>query len=617
MKSLRNAIASITTKLFLALVAIATIALFAGVGGMIPLRQLEKSVRSIGNTSIPALFDIIDVQRAQIQIMLSERTLLIRDPAAGDVRRNAYASVKAAFEDAARAMQAFDKIPMDAEQQAIWRDFRANWSAWSSKQEELWAILREMETFSPEKIHDDQQFENLTGQAIDLAFGELNEYRRNASETLNKLEGIIQQNAIDAIDVSLHAVQASIRRQIILVSVAFIGSLLLSFWLSRRITSPILRGVSRITEVADGNLRHDMEADLLRLQGETGLLARAIQKLIETQRRETSLFKSMAGGNYTSTFDVRSQQDELGLAVRQMVDVTNETLGQVNIAVTQVTYGASAINNASQTLSEGATETAASLEEISVSINQIGEKIKTNAASAVEADKLAASSRTSVGKGYDAVAEMIAAMRDLQKMSAQIAAVVKLIDDIAFQTNLLALNAAVEAARAGRHGKGFSVVADEVRNLAGRSAKAAKDTAQMLEVTVQKLENGATLAENTDSVLREIVANAAQVSDLFREIARSSSEQSQGIEQIAIGLSQIDRVTQHNTLSASEAASAAIALLRQAESLRSMMERFRLRAGSGERGLSLFEEPPRDNNDSESTDFPSTGARRGLPHSEH
>jgi methyl-accepting chemotaxis protein len=293
------------------------------------------------------------------------------------------------------------------------------------------------------------------------------------------------------------------------------------------------------------------------------------------------VFRCIADGDFTSSVMMRSERDELGMAVGQMLNVTNGALSQVYGAANQVTYGASAISNASQTVARGAVDASSSLEQISATVTHIGEKTHANAASADEADKLAASSRQAVDRGYAAVAEMISAMKDLQATSAQIASVVKLIDDIAFQTNLLALNAAVEAARAGRHGRGFSIVADEVRSLAGRSAKAAKDTAHMLEVTVEKLEKGASLAEHTDGVLREIVGNAGRVAVLFREIAKSSNEQSQGIGQIANGIAQIDSVTQHNTLMASEAASAASALLRQAEDLRTLMERFRLRGGGG------------------------------------
>ena len=577
MEFLRKLTASIKAKLFFSFAVISIFALLAGISSMIPFQRLESSVRHIGHDNLQSLLRISTIKEAQSQIMAAERTLLIRQLSDQSIRQDNYDIIANSKTAAQQAADGFEKLGLTSEQLASWHSFIAAWGSLSAKQEELLNILEEQEKLLRQGIRGGRQFDRIANQAFDLAFSELREYRDEANHHLDVLVGMIRDNAVTAVDESLHTAQVYIKWQIFFVFAVFIGSVILGFWLSGRITKPILKGVGYIAQVADGNLRHDVEPDLLGQRGETGLLANAIQKLIESQRKEVNVFKSIATGDYTSTVEMRSNQDELGIAVGQMLNVTNETLAQVNVAVNQVTYGASAINNASQTLSQGAIETASSLEEISASISQIGEKTKANASSADEADKLAASSRTAVDKGYEAVAEMIAAMKDLQATSAQIASVVKLIDDIAFQTNLLALNAAVEAARAGRHGRGFSIVADEVRSLAGRSAKAAKDTALMLEKTVEKLEKGATLAEHTDSVLREIVDNAAQVADLFREIAKSSNEQSQGIGQIANGLSQIDRVTQHNTLTASETASAAIALLRQAEGLRTQMARFRLR----------------------------------------
>ena len=572
--------ASIKAKLFWGFFVISFVALIAGISSFYPFSRLETAMRHIGHDNLQSLLRISIIKEAQSQIMAAERTLLIRQLSDQTIRNENYAIIKNSYEEATRAADGFENFNLTPDQLADWRLFRDAWDSWTVKQKELLEILNKQEELLSQGIRGGRQFDRIANQAFDLAFSELRDYREQANTHLNALVSKIRDNAVDAVRTSLRVAETNLRWQLFLISAIFVGSLILSFFLSGRISKPILKGVAHITQVADGNLRHNVEQDLLGQQGETGLLANAIQKLIESQRREVNVFKSIANGDYTSTVEMRSTQDELGMAVRQMLDVTNETLAQVNIAVTQVTYGAGAINNASQTLSQGAIETASSLEEISASISQIGQKTKANAASADEADKLAANSQTAVNRGYEAVADMIAAMKDIQAISAQIASVVKLIDDIAFQTNLLALNAAVEAARAGRHGRGFSIVADEVRSLAGRSAKAAKDTAQMLEQTVVKLEKGATLAEHTDSVLREIVDNAAQVANLFREIAKSSNEQSQGITQIASGLSQIDRVTQHNTLTASETAAAAIALLRQAEALRTMMERFRLRNSS-------------------------------------
>ena len=580
MEFLRKITASIKAKLFLSFLCIAIIALLAGFFSMIPFSRLEGAMRQIGHANLPSLLRISTIKEAQSQIMAAERTLLIRQLSDQEIRNDNYRIIETSISEAEEAAKDFESLGLSPEQLAAWRSFRTAWETWKTKQNELLDILHKQEELLSQGIRGGRQFDRIANQAFDLAFSELREYRDQANNHLDELVNMIRDNAVEAVDETLLSAQTYFRWQALFLFAAFFLSIVLGLLLAGRITNPILKSVGHITRVADGNLRHDVEPALLAQRGEIGLLSAAVQKLIESQRREVGIFKAIANGDYTGLIELRSNQDELGQSVGQMMDVTNETLAQVNVAVSQVTYGASAINNASQTLSQGAIETASSLEEISASISQIGEKTRANATSADEADKLASASRSTVDKGYDAVAEMIAAMKDIQNTSAQIASVVKLIDDIAFQTNLLALNAAVEAARAGRHGRGFSIVADEVRSLAGRSAKAAKDTAQMLETTVSKLEKGSALAEHTDSVLREIVDNAGQVAILFREVSKSSNEQSQGIGQIANGLSQIDRVTQHNTLTASETASAAIALLRQAEALRTMMERFRLRDGA-------------------------------------
>jgi methyl-accepting chemotaxis protein len=192
------------------------------------------------------------------------------------------------------------------------------------------------------------------------------------------------------------------------------------------------------------------------------------------------------------------------------------------------------------------------VEQLSVSISNISEKIKTNAALAERAASVAGIIKGNAEKGSAQMDDMITAVGEITQASQNISTVIKLIDEIAFQTNILALNAAVEAARAGVHGRGFSVVADEVRSLASRSAEAARDTESLIADSIEKAELGASIANETAASLTKIVSGIVESNQIADEIASSSEEQSSGIIQVNSGLDQVTDVIHKNSDAANE-----------------------------------------------------------------
>ena len=235
----------------------------------------------------------------------------------------------------------------------------------------------------------------------------------------------------------------------------------------------------------------------------------------------------------------------------------------------QITSASLQVASSSQTLAQGASEQAASLEETCVASEEITSMTRKNAENSQSAAAVMAEVDQRVAEGNRTLEEMVQSMQEITGSSDKISKIIKVIDEIAFQTNILALNAAVEAARAGEAGMGFAVVADEVRNLAQRSAQAAKDTAALIEESIAKSNEGSQRLEHVGEVIRAITESAAKVKTLVDEVNLGSQEQARGIEQISKS-SQMDRVTQGNAASAEESASASEQMSAQAEALQNI-----------------------------------------------
>jgi len=364
-----------------------------------------------------------------------------------------------------------------------------------------------------------------------------------------------------------------------------------AIYLGMRISRMISEPIGHVVEAADRiSLGYtDVNLGHIDSEDETGKLAESFKRMLESIRSQTAAAENISRGDFTREVPVRSEGDVLGLALERIKNDLNQTLLTIRTAAQQVHTGAEQVSSGAQALASGATEQAATIEELNASVTGVARQAEQNAENVEKATVYVREAGDGVNEGNIHMQKLNDTMKEIGASSHKISSITKVIEDIAFQTNILALNAAVESARAGSAGKGFAVVADEVRNLATKSSEAARQTAELIEQSVNRITDGEKYASETAVILKVVSEKASLAVSAIHEISEASSSQVLAIGEINQGLTQVSSVVQTNAATAEESSASSEEMAAQAEMLNQAVGRFSL--SDDEPVINRFENP--------------------------
>ena len=408
----------------------------------------------------------------------------------------------------------------------------------------------------------------------------------NNIKTIHKAQAELDE-LIDTADRKADELIVSLRSEqmefIVMLSVLGTASVLISIlfgiYITRSITRPIKELETAARQMEQGHLKVDVT---YRSKDELGSLSNSMRQMSEKisyyMDEISRAMQQLADGNLDIPGCDGFQGDFLPVqeALFIVIDSLNETMAEINTFSDQVASGSDQVAGGAQVLSQGVIAQAGSVEELASTMSEISRQVNENAETSQAVKAAAGEMGTNILACNQQMQEMKAAMGEINSCSTQIRKIIKTINDIASQTNILALNAAVEAARVGAESKGFSVVAQEVRGLAGKSSAASKSTEALIEQTLAAVAHGTKLAEETAASLMNIVGGTDDMVSKINQIAEATQKQAEATEMVSIGIGQISDIVQTNSATAEESAAASEELYGESQLLKSKISRFKL-----------------------------------------